>query len=97
MKLIIRQQILLGNLDEGFDLDGFLPELDAEWVATVRSRYPDSEVEIDRDIQRASGYTREMNVEVYNDDGEWVDDGGDLVDWLLHDEEKLADDSRWYA
>lgn len=97
MKIVITEQILIGNLHEGFQLTPYLTELAVRYRETVESRYPGAEVEIKTDIQRACGYCRPLSVDVFNDAGEWIDDGDGLIDWLNNDAEKLADDERWYA
>lgn len=95
MKITVREQILTGNLNEGFSLTEYLPALQSIWEDRIQDKYPGAEIEFCIDVQNASGSSRELRVEVEDDEGEWSEDD-QIQPWLVHDAETLADDSRWY-
>lgn len=93
--ITINEQILTGNLNEGFLLNDYMAELEQEWTALVLGDYPEANVVVNFDIQRASGSTRDMSVFIETDDGEYAD-GSDLIPWMENCSKKLAEQERFY-
>lgn len=62
MKITIDAQHLTGNEPEDFNTKKWVSALEQEYRDITVANFPDAEIEIKIDIQRASGYSREVQV-----------------------------------
>ena len=75
MKITVRDQILTGNIGDGWAdtyaaAKGWAKYYGAKLTEFINNEYPAAEIEIDIEVERATGYSRGMSVEV-------VDSGDD--------------------
>lgn len=96
MEITVFEQILTGNLNDGFNLDAYLEELDKKWTDRLLDKYPDAQIKIEHYIQNASGYSRPLEVIVRDVENDIFEQDQDIADLMNHDSEILADDPRWY-
>ncbi len=96
-KIIITGQILVGNMDEGFDnreaTESYAEWLKTEYRAAVDTLCPDASVEIEMSVEDATGYERPT--QVFVDDGEG--DENDLTADIYTELNYIDDDAyeRW--
>ena len=87
-KLIIRDQILMGNL---FNEEGYDEYASAENLAILYERvyrdlaeadFPDAEIDVHIDVRRTSGWAQPLDIAALDEDGMDADvDTDDLVGW----------------
>jgi hypothetical protein len=76
-KIIINDQHLTGDDPENFDSESWVEFLKSEYRKTASEEYPDAEIEINIDVQHATGYCR--SVTAYNPDTGELTDFADIL------------------
>ena len=77
MKITVRDQILTGNIGDGWAdtyaaAKGWAKYYGAKLTEFINNEYPDAEIEIDIEVERATGYySRGMSVEVVDSDNDY--------------------------
>lgn len=69
MKITINQQILTGNFPDGFNLEKWISAIETKYRAVANQWFPNAEIVVSHDMQRASGYTRPLSVD-FDDDND---------------------------
>jgi len=90
-EIYIADQVLAGNMGEGWideagAANAYAAFLESEYLAMATARFPGAEIEVEIDVQNASGCSRDAVVV-----------GGDAIDWkAMSDLERdLCDSDFW--
>jgi len=101
MIIKISDQILTGNLfkEDGYDIEESAIKLADLTKKAFREHfidlYPNAKIEIDIDIQNATGCSRAVTINFLNDDDEYADDqhgGTSNEEWLANIAQKVYED-----